>query len=75
MGASINALQYFFVFHKQDGIIKDLKLEILICFNSPINKHLTPVHQTPHIFPIPVAIEQFFWCWKWSVEGYKCLFS
>ncbi len=39
----------------KDGIIKDLKLKILICFNSPISKHLTPLHQTPHIFPIPLA--------------------
>jgi hypothetical protein len=32
-------------------MIKDFKLEILICFNSPITKHWTPLHQTPQIFP------------------------
>jgi hypothetical protein len=39
----------------KDGIIKDLKLEILICFNSPINKQLTPLHQHPMFFPIPLT--------------------
>jgi hypothetical protein len=34
-------------------MIQDFMLEILICFNSPINEHLTPMHQTPHVFPIP----------------------
>jgi hypothetical protein len=33
-------------------MIKDLKVEILICFKSPITKHWTLLHQTPHIFPI-----------------------
>jgi hypothetical protein len=55
MGASVKALQYFFIFIGKDGIIKDLKLKILICLNVPISKHWTPLHQTPHIFPIPLA--------------------
>jgi hypothetical protein len=32
-------------------MIKDFKLKILICFDSPITKHETPLHQTPQIFP------------------------
>ncbi len=34
-------------------MIKDLKLEILICFDSVIAKHWTPLHRIPHVFPIP----------------------
>jgi hypothetical protein len=32
---------------------KDLKLEILICCYSLITEQYTPLHQTPHILPIP----------------------
>ncbi len=35
-------------------MIKNFKLKILICFNSPITKHWTPLHQTPHLFPLPL---------------------
>jgi len=35
------------------AMIKDLKLEILICFYLPTIKHWTPLHQTPHILHIP----------------------
>jgi len=39
---------------------KYFKLEILICFNSPITEHWTPLQQTPHIFfPIPL--------WNWEI--------
>jgi hypothetical protein len=33
-------------------MIKDLKFEILICLNSSIIEHKTPLHKTTHIFPI-----------------------
>jgi hypothetical protein len=33
-------------------MIQDCKLEILIDFNSHNIKTWTPLHQTPHIFPI-----------------------
>jgi len=36
----------------KDATIKDFKLKILICFNALVTKHWTPLHQTPHIFPI-----------------------
>ncbi len=39
-------------FKSKDATIKDLKFEILIYFNLPIIQHQTPLHQTPHIFPI-----------------------
>jgi hypothetical protein len=55
MGAPTRALQNFFVSQRQsckDAMIKDLKLEILICFDSVITKHWTLLHQTPHVFPI-----------------------
>jgi hypothetical protein len=38
---------------------KDLKLEIWICFSSPITKHWAPLHQTPRNFPIPLP--------KWTI--------
>jgi hypothetical protein len=37
----------------KDATIKDLKLEILICYKSSITKHWTLLHQTLHILPIP----------------------
>ncbi len=35
----------------KDALIKESKLKILICYNSFITKHWTPLHQTPHVFP------------------------
>jgi len=32
-------------------MVKDFKLKILICFNSPITEHWTPLHRTPPYFP------------------------
>jgi hypothetical protein len=52
MGASTRALQNFFDFKSKDAMIQDFMLKIFICFNSPISEHLTPMHQTPHVFPI-----------------------
>jgi len=44
----------------KDVRIKDFKLKILICFNSPIIKH-----QTLHIFPpFLYQIDQILWSWK-----------
>ncbi len=40
--------------------ITDLKLEILICFSSLIIEHWTPLHQTSHIFPIPLSDWEMF---------------
>jgi len=40
-------------------MIQDFMLKILICFNSPISEHLTPMHRTPHVFPIPL--------WNWAI--------
>jgi hypothetical protein len=37
-------------------MIKEFKLEILICFNSLITEHLTPLCQTPHIFAMLKAV-------------------
>jgi hypothetical protein len=42
MGAPTKTLLKNIIFQRQrckDAMIKDLKLEILICFNSPINEH------------------------------------
>jgi hypothetical protein len=41
-------------------MIKDLKLEISICFKSPIIEHWTPLHQTPHILLIPLSNWEIF---------------
>jgi hypothetical protein len=38
----------------KDATTKDFKLEILICFNSPITVHWIPLHQTSHNFHIPL---------------------
>jgi hypothetical protein len=48
-----------FYSRSQDVMIKDFKLEILICFNSLITEHWILVHQTPCIFPIPLL--------KWTI--------
>jgi hypothetical protein len=48
----------------KDAMIKDFKLKILICFNSLITEYRTPLHQTPHIFPIPFPNWASFWRWK-----------
>jgi hypothetical protein len=37
----------------KDAGIKDLKLEILICYKSSITEHWTLLHQTLYILPIP----------------------
>ncbi len=58
----------------KETMIKDFKLEILICFNSPITKHWTPLHQTSYIFPFLYGIEQFLQHWKRWAEGYKFSF-
>ncbi len=36
----------------KETMIKNFKLEILICLNSPVTKHWTPLHQTSYIFAI-----------------------
>jgi len=41
-------------------MIKGFKLEILICFSSPIIEHWMPLHQTPHIFTIPLLNWEIF---------------
>jgi len=41
----------FFNSKDKDALIKEIKLEILICYNSFITKHWTLLHQTPHVFP------------------------
>jgi hypothetical protein len=35
----------------KNAMTKDLKLEIWICFSSPITKDWAPLHQTPPNFP------------------------
>jgi hypothetical protein len=52
MGVPIRALQNSF-FQGRDAVIKEFKLEILICF---ITEHLTPLCQTPHIFAMLKAV-------------------
>jgi hypothetical protein len=42
----------------KDAAIKDFKIRILICFNSPITEHWTFLHQTPHVYPI------LLWNWE-----------
>ncbi len=41
-------------------MIKDFKLEILICFNSLIIERWILLHQTPCVFPIPLLKWTFF---------------
>ncbi len=43
----------------KDAPIENFKFEILICFNSFITEHWTPLHQMPHIFPILL--------WNWAI--------
>jgi len=33
----------------KDATVKDFKLEILICFNSPITEHWTPLYQISNL--------------------------
>jgi hypothetical protein len=54
---STKVLQNFFVFQKQNVTIQKFKLEILICFNSFITNHWTPLHQMPHTFTINLKFE------------------
>jgi hypothetical protein len=44
----------------KDATIENLKLEIIICFKSPITKHWGLLHKTPHILLIPLLIWNFF---------------
>jgi hypothetical protein len=53
MGALTRVLTFYST--SKYALIKDFKLKILICFNSPIIKHWTPLHQTPHIFYVPLS--------------------
>jgi hypothetical protein len=48
----------------KDVMIKNFKLKNLICLNSPIIKH-------PIFSSFFYHIEQFLWCCKNWVEGYK----
>ncbi len=54
---------------------KDLKLEILIYFNSPNTEHWTPLHQTPHILPIPLPNWHIFETLKVLGGGIKMFFE
>jgi hypothetical protein len=58
-----------------DAMIKDLKLEILICFDLVITKHWTPLHQTPHVFPIPSPNWEIFVMSKSLGVGLKYFLS
>jgi hypothetical protein len=44
----------------KDTMIQDLKHKIKIYFNSPIIEHWAPLHQTPHILPIPLLNWEIF---------------
>jgi len=48
-----------FYSRSQDVMIKDFKLEILICSNSLITEHWILLHPTPCVFPIPLL--------KWTI--------
>jgi len=56
-------------------MIKDFKLKILICFNSPITKHWTPLHQTSYIFSFLSGIKQFFVALKALGRGLQMFFQ
>jgi hypothetical protein len=43
----------------EHATIQFFELEILICFNSTITKHWTPLHQTPRIFLISLSTWKF----------------
>jgi hypothetical protein len=45
----------YLYFRGKDAMIKDFKLEKLICFNPPITEHQTPLHQTTRIFHIQLS--------------------
>jgi hypothetical protein len=53
---------------------KTFKLEILVCFNLPITEHWTPLHQTPHIFPIPLSNWAIFVVPEVLSEGLQMFF-
>jgi hypothetical protein len=66
------ALQNFFVFQRSRcNDLSNFKLEILMCFNSPIIKHWTPLHQTSHIFPVSWPNGACFVMFECKVESYK----
>jgi hypothetical protein len=55
----------------KDATIKDCKLEN----NSFIKQHWTPLHQTPHIFPIPLLNADIFAVLKVLGGGIQMLFE
>ncbi len=55
----------------KDAMIKDFKLEILICLNSPIIKNWILWHQTPHMFLVPLSN----WAIFVMLEGLWILFE
>ncbi len=52
-------------------MIKYFKLEIFMCFNSPITKHWTLLHQTSHIFPVSWPNWARFVMLEREVENYN----
>jgi len=56
----------------KETMIKKFKLEI--CFNSPVTKHWTPLHQTSYIFPIVWTLCLMHRCvciWRYILQNYN----
>jgi hypothetical protein len=60
-------------FRGQDAMMKYFKLEILMCFKSPITKHWTLLHQTSHIFHVSWPNWACFVMLEREVESYNFL--
>jgi hypothetical protein len=56
-------------------MIKDLKFKILICLNSSIIEHETPLQKTPHIFPICLQNLEIFATLEALSEGLQMFFE
>jgi len=55
--------------------MKDFKLEILICFDSPTTEHWTPLCQTHQIYPIPLLNWAIFVMLEVVGEGLQIFFE
>jgi hypothetical protein len=65
MGASNEALQNLFELLRNKGISKDLKLEIINYFSTPITKYSPPYLETPYLL-------HYIYIYIDNLHGYGC---